>query len=170
MSDEEHKLLVQLHIYDLSRGMARSLSPALLGTTIDGIWHTAIVVYGREIFFGGAGIFDAAPGCTHYGPPHHVYDVGYTFIPRDVFVEYLEEIKTIYTGAAYDIFDNNCNNFSNDISMFLTGKEIPSHITGLPREILATPFGGMIRSMVQRLQDQGNVQSASTFLPSPSQQ
>lgn len=29
---------VKLHIYDLSRGMARQLSPALLGMQLDGIW------------------------------------------------------------------------------------------------------------------------------------
>ena len=164
MDDEQQKLLVQLHIYDLSRGMARTLSPGLLGMTIDGIWHTAVVVYGRELFFGGAGICDAPPGATHYGPPDHVYDIGYTFIPRDVFVEYLEELKPIYTPAAYDIFDNNCNSFSNEVSMFLTGKQIPSHITGLPQEILATPFGGMIKSMIQRLQQQQMSNESSTFL------
>lgn len=29
---------VKLYVYDLSRGMARSMSQALTGTQIDGIW------------------------------------------------------------------------------------------------------------------------------------
>lgn len=31
--------------------------------------HTAVVVYGREWFFGGGGIFDLEPGQTPYGSP-----------------------------------------------------------------------------------------------------
>jgi hypothetical protein len=38
---------VSLRVYDLSRGMARQLSPALLGKQIDGIWHTGVLVYGK---------------------------------------------------------------------------------------------------------------------------
>ena len=168
MDDDGHKSLVQLHIYDLSKGMARSLSPALLGMTVDGIWHTAIVAYGREVFFGGSGIYDSHPGSTHYGQPDHVYDIGYTHIPREIFVEYLEELRPMYTGAMYDIFDNNCNNFTDELSMFLTGKQIPSHITGLPKEILATPFGGMIRQMIQGLQDRmAPPSSPSTLVAHP---
>jgi hypothetical protein len=38
---------VVLRIYDLSRGMAAQVSPALLGKRIDGIWHTGVLVYGK---------------------------------------------------------------------------------------------------------------------------
>jgi hypothetical protein len=50
----------------------------------------------------------------------------------------------------YDLFNNNCNNFSNECSEFLVSKPIPEHITGsyiyiyknifkgLPAEILNT--------------------------------
>lgn len=38
---------VSLRVYDLSRGMARQLSPSLLGKQIDGIWHTGLLVYGK---------------------------------------------------------------------------------------------------------------------------
>lgn len=38
---------VTLRVYDLSGGMARQLSPALLGKQIDGIWHTGVLVYGK---------------------------------------------------------------------------------------------------------------------------
>jgi hypothetical protein len=31
--------------------------------------HTAVVVYGREWFFGGGGIYDLEPGQTPYGTP-----------------------------------------------------------------------------------------------------
>lgn len=35
---------VKVHLYDLSNGLARSLSPMLCGKLIEGVWHTGIVV------------------------------------------------------------------------------------------------------------------------------
>lgn len=76
---------VELHIYDMTQGMARMMSPLLLGNylysrkcfvyqlnlffflldvigrQIDGIWHTAVVVFGREYFFGSQGITSCTP-------------------------------------------------------------------------------------------------------------
>lgn len=52
---------VELYIYDLTKGMAAMMSQMLLGRHIDGIWHTAVVVYGREYFFGGQGIQSCPP-------------------------------------------------------------------------------------------------------------
>ena len=39
---------VKVYVYDLSHGMMAALSPSLLGTRLDGLWHTAVVVYGHE--------------------------------------------------------------------------------------------------------------------------
>ena len=44
---------VKLHVYDLSKGMAAQFSRQLIGKYIEGIWHTGIVVYGKEFYFGG---------------------------------------------------------------------------------------------------------------------
>lgn len=73
---------VELYIYDMSQGMASMMSPLLLGKylkvqqkfqmlmvflvcvtgrQIDGIWHTAVVVFGREYFFGTQGITSCSP-------------------------------------------------------------------------------------------------------------
>ena len=71
---------VTLHLYDLSQGMARAMSPALLGRQIDGVWHTGIVVHGQEYYFGG-GIQVGYPGGTHFGRPMQVIPMGETHIP-----------------------------------------------------------------------------------------
>lgn len=52
---------VQLYIYDLTKGAAVIMSEMLLGRRIEGIWHTAVVVYGQEFFYGGQGIQRVQP-------------------------------------------------------------------------------------------------------------
>lgn len=54
------KYTVSLYLYDISNGMAKSFSPMLIGKVIEGVWHTGLVVYGKEYFYGG-GICQAAP-------------------------------------------------------------------------------------------------------------
>ncbi|OBS68830.1 hypothetical protein A6R68_02620 [Neotoma lepida] len=39
-------------------------------------------------------------------------------------------------GEAYNLFEHNCNTFSNEVAQFLTGRKIPSYITDLPSEAL----------------------------------
>jgi desumoylating isopeptidase 1 len=39
---------------------------------------------------------------------------------------------------------------SNDFAMFLVGKNIPDHITSLPSTVLETPFGQMLRPMLDQ--------------------
>jgi desumoylating isopeptidase 1 len=80
---------VEMWVYDLSGGMARLLSQSLTGTQIDGIWHTSVVVFGKEVFF-GQGVFVVAPGSTSSVHGHLVKkeDMGDTMIPEDVFWYY----------------------------------------------------------------------------------
>ncbi|KAF4551321.1 Thioredoxin-like protein 5 [Elsinoe fawcettii] len=135
---------VQLYVYDLSQGMARAMSQQFLGTQIDAIYHTSIVVNGVEYFF-GHGIQQSRPGATHHGRPMEVIPLGQTQLPAEVILEYLESMKSVYTAEAYDLFQNNCNNFSNDFAQFLVGRGIPDHITSLPETVLNTPFGQMLK-------------------------
>lgn len=39
---------ITLYVYDLSNGMARQFGQQLTGRAIEGIWHTALVLYGME--------------------------------------------------------------------------------------------------------------------------
>ncbi|XP_060884831.1 desumoylating isopeptidase 1b [Labrus mixtus] len=140
---------VMLYIYDLSRGMARQLSPLMLGKQLDGVWHTAIVVHGKEYFFGAAGIDSCSPSGTVLGDPDSVVDLGSTEVPEEIFKHYLTSLaESTYRGDKYNLFEHNCNTFSSDVAQFLTGKKIPSYITDLPAEILSTPFGEALRPLL----------------------
>lgn len=140
---------VELYVYDLSRGMARSMSMAFLGTQIDAVYHTAIVFGGIEYFF-GQGVQTCYPGSTHHGQPMQKIKMGRTELDLGIILEYLESLKETYTAESYDLFMHNCNNFSNDFATFLVGKGIPDHITSLPQTVLNTPFGQMLKPQLDQ--------------------
>ncbi|XP_011834157.1 PREDICTED: desumoylating isopeptidase 1 isoform X1 [Mandrillus leucophaeus] len=130
---------VKLYVYDLSKGLARRLSPIMLGKQLEGIWHTSIVVHKDEFFFGSGGISSCPPGGTLLGPPDSVVDVGSTEVTEEIFLEYLSSLgESLFRGEAYNLFEHNCNTFSNEVAQFLTGRKIPSYITDLPSEVLST--------------------------------
>ncbi|XP_070783103.1 desumoylating isopeptidase 1-like [Enoplosus armatus] len=150
--DQTGSYPVKLYIYDLSRGMARQMSPLMLGKQLDGIWHTAIVVHGKEFFFVGEGINNCSPGGTPLGQPDSIVDLGSTEVPEEIFMEYLTSLaESTYRGDKYNLFEHNCNAFSNEVAQFLTGKKIPSYITDLPSEVLSTPFGQALRPLLDSI-------------------
>ncbi|KAJ7425941.1 Desumoylating isopeptidase 1 [Willisornis vidua] len=204
---------VKLYVYDLSKGMARRLSPLMLdrkhnppdseegneekrivklavlilkflahwekgkkshrgespsqaeleeeddcgheGKQLDGIWHTSIIVHKDEFFYGSGGISSCAPGGTLLGPPDTVVDLGNTEVTEEIFLEYLSSLgESMFRGESYNLFEHNCNTFSNEVAQFLTGRKIPSYITDLPSEVLATPFGQALRPLLDSIQIQ----------------
>ncbi|XP_078427811.1 PPPDE putative thiol peptidase family protein [Wolffia australiana] len=149
MAEDGYK--VSLNVYDLSQGLARQLSTSFLGKAIDGIWHTGVVVYGNEYFFGG-GIQHTPMGRTPYGTPVKVFDLGVTHVPKELFEEYLAEIGPRYTMETYSLLEHNCNNFSNEVAQFLVGVGIPDYILRLPHEVKSSPMGALILPMIQQLE------------------
>ncbi|KDR82390.1 hypothetical protein GALMADRAFT_237672 [Galerina marginata CBS 339.88] len=141
---------VKLYVYDLSNGMARQLSRQLTGRQIDGIWHTSIVVFGKEVFY-GQGISTTAPGRSHHGQPLQVVDLGETAIDEETFNDYLQEIREHYTTDKYHLLEFNCNSFTDDCVGFLTGGSIPSFIKDLPTDFLSTPFGAALRPTIDSM-------------------
>lgn len=166
MAEDGYKVF--LNVYDLSQGLARQLSTTFLGKAIEGIWHTGVVVYGHEYYFGG-GIQSSPAGTTPYGSPIRVVDLGVTHVPKDVFEVYLEEIGPRYTAETYSLLTHNCNNFSNEVSQFLVGVSIPDYILNVPNEVMSSPMGALILPMIQQLESTlraGAVPQAPQFRPS----
>lgn len=142
---------VHLAVYDLSRGMATAMSQAILGQRIDGIWHTGIVVFNNEYYFGGGiqvtrtGAFAAQNNMQ----PVEMQDMGVTNKTQNELEDFLRTINHQYTQATYDLINNNCNNFANTVCNFLVSHGIPTHIVDLPRIVFSTPGGAMLRPMIE---------------------
>lgn len=148
---------VRLYVYDLSMGMARQLSPGLLGREIPGIYHTGIAVFNREFFFGGGIQETNEPNPMWTNQPamqHQIIDLGETNKTPAEFRTFLGTISHRFTQATYDLLNHNCNNFTDECSKFLLDHGIPGHITGLPQEVLSTPIGAMLRPMIDQFQQQ----------------
>ena len=63
-----------------------------------------------------------------------LYFQGRTAVSYDDFYSYIMNLsQTTFKGSDYHLLKHNCNNFSDQVSEFLTGRKIPSHITGLPQ-------------------------------------
>ncbi|KAL2815148.1 PUL domain-containing protein [Aspergillus granulosus] len=157
---------VELYVYDLSQGLARVYSQQLTGTHIDAIYHTSLVFNNVEYYF-GQGIQTARPGSTHHGQPMEKIHMGKSELPFEVIEEYLQSLATIYTPESYDLFLHNCNNFTQDLAMFLLGKSIPERIRNLPKTFLSTPLGQMLKPHIEGAL-RGVTQAPGPGLPQPS--
>eukprot|EP00601_Ochromonadales_sp_CCMP2298_P014672 CAMPEP_0173233768 /NCGR_PEP_ID=MMETSP1142-20121109/9809_1 /TAXON_ID=483371 /ORGANISM="non described non described, Strain CCMP2298" /LENGTH=172 /DNA_ID=CAMNT_0014163645 /DNA_START=130 /DNA_END=648 /DNA_ORIENTATION=+ len=145
---------VQLAVYDLSRGMATAMSQAILGQRIDGIWHTGIVCFSKEYYFGG-GVQVSPQGvfARQHQMPAQMMHMGNTSKSEGEIQIFLTSISSRFTQATYDLINHNCNNFANELCLFLTGSGIPDHIVNLPRIVFSTPGGAMLRPMIENMQN-----------------
>ena len=148
MSSGSHE--VRLHVYDLSGGMAMALSASMIGKHIEGIWHTGIVVYGKEYYYGG-GLQVGVPGGTHYGTPARVETLGVTSESMQGFETFLSSIAADYSPQSYHLLDHNCNHFTAQAAEFLGVGPIPDYVSSLPEEFLSTPFGAMLRPVIDSM-------------------
>lgn len=164
---------VELYVYDLSQGLASSLSLQFVGKQFDGIWHTGVVCYGYEYFFGG-GIQKMLPKTTPYGLPVKTHLLGKTKKSQAEFEHWLAQQRSRFSVSTYNLITNNCNNFTDACSKFLLGGvSIPDYILNLPMEFFETPVGQMMRSYFDNMMGGGhlNIDNASQqWLTSQQQQ
>lgn len=144
---------VELYIYDLTRGLARQYSPFLLGKQIEGVWHTSVVVDGVEHYF-GYGIQRAVAGTTHFGRPLRKLLLGNTEIDANMREELLTDLSNRYRPQDYSLLFHNCNTFSNEFGLMLTGMGVPEEILSQAQEVLTTPLGEMLTPMLLQMEGQ----------------
>lgn len=78
-------------------------------------------------------------GQTPYGEPTKKMPLGHTAVPLSVFEEFLSALSTSqFKPTSYNLLKNNCNHFSNEVSNFLCGVDIPKDILDLPEQVRGT--------------------------------
>lgn len=63
--------------------------------------------------------------------------MGYTELPEEIILGFIEENSYRFTSETYDLLSHNCNNFSEEFVNFLTGNHIPDKILNLPTVLLS---------------------------------
>jgi len=86
-----------------------------------------VVVYGQEYWFDREGITHCRPGEKSHG----------TFVKRELIGRakkssqemkvHIQSLSSRYNKGTYHMLQNNCNDFSDDLCKFLTGKGIPKY-------------------------------------------
>ena len=147
--------VVKLAVYDLTNGMARQLSPLILGEMIEGIYHTGVIAFGKEVFFGGGiQMIDEGNFSTAYNITPNIIELGTTSKTMSELWSYLSSIRSQFTPSTYNLLSWNCNHFSNQVAQFLTNEEIPSSILNQHERIFSTPLGAQLRPMIEQMNSQ----------------
>lgn len=125
------------------------MSGDLLGTTLEAVYHTGIVVHGREYWFGrGLQCAPAEQTQMQFGTPLRVDSLGTTEVDVDLFHDFLRELSPRYTSETYNLLRHNCNNFSDEAARFLVGRGIDQKILDLPNVFLSTELGKALAPML----------------------
>ncbi|CAO3617206.1 unnamed protein product [Cunninghamella blakesleeana] len=100
-----------------------------------GIYHSGVEICGKEYCFGGheykniTGVFAVE---AKSGPPGLSFkqsiSIGYTQLTNDQIHKVIQDISKEYVGTSYNLLTRNCNHFTDDLCVLLTGKHAPSWI------------------------------------------
>ena len=143
------EIKVYLNIYDISR-LNNVLHP--LGV---GAYHTGVHFYDVEFAFGyhpgsQTGVYEAEPKQSTEGRFKYSIYLGTSKLSIDEVLTAIEELKIEYAGFTYDIFNKNCNHFSDELCRRLVGVGIPSYLNRLAR------ISKMIRCLIPKKMLQNN--------------
>ncbi|KAL2651211.1 hypothetical protein R1flu_019339 [Riccia fluitans] len=101
-----------------------------------GIFHSGIEAHGLEYAFGAhdyptSGVFEVEPRqCPGFTFRRSIV-MGSTDTTPQEFRSFIERCADEYSGNSYHLITKNCNHFSNDVCVRLTGKEIPGWVNRL---------------------------------------
>ncbi|XVF10887.1 hypothetical protein REPUB_Repub07fG0222100 [Reevesia pubescens] len=103
-----------------------------------GIFHSGIEVHGLEYGFGAheyptSGVFEVEPrSCPGFIFRRSVL-LGSINMSRSEFRLFMEQLSEKYHGDTYHLIAKNCNHFTDEVCLQLTGKPIPGWVNRLAR-------------------------------------
>jgi Ca2+-binding EF-hand superfamily protein len=161
------RIPVEMLVYDVSDGMSTRLTPFMLGGSVEAIYHTSVLVYGSEWWYGGR-LFRSIPPCSScFGPPLRssvmnlrpseyypnllVVPLGYTLATLEEFQAFLSQrLRGKYTRENYDVILRNCNSFTDEAVRFLTGTGVPEQVLRLQEFCKASHLIRLLRPVLNR--------------------
>ncbi|KAM7494053.1 hypothetical protein LguiB_028662 [Lonicera macranthoides] len=117
-----------------------------------GIFHSGIEVHGLEYGYGAheypsSGVFEVEPkSCPGFIFRRSVL-LGSTNMSRSEFRTFMEDLSAKYHGDMYHLISKNCNHFTDEVSMRLTGKPIPVWVNRLAK--LGSLFNCLLPENIQ---------------------
>lgn len=75
--------------------------------------------------------------------------IGSTNLPSEEIEILIKELSHKYQGTSYNMIHRNCNHFSNDLSLAITGKSIPGWINRLAK------FGSLVPCSITKNEEMG---------------
>ncbi|WOG86319.1 hypothetical protein DCAR_0205521 [Daucus carota subsp. sativus] len=103
-----------------------------------GIFHSGIEVHGLEYGFGAheyssSGVFEVEPkSCPGFIFRRSVL-LGTTDMSHSEFRSFMENLSGKFHGDTYHLIAKNCNHFTNEVCLRLTGKGIPGWVNRLAK-------------------------------------
>ncbi|KAK1419036.1 hypothetical protein QVD17_28192 [Tagetes erecta] len=103
-----------------------------------GIFHSGIEVYDMEYAFGAheyptSGVFEVEPKSCPGFIFRRSIPLGTTDMSPTEFRSFMEQLSDKYHGDTYHLIAKNCNHFTNEVSIQLTGKPIPGWVNRLAK-------------------------------------
>ncbi|CAN1333756.1 DeSI-like protein At4g17486 [Linum perenne] len=146
-----------------------------------GIFHSGIEVHGMEFSFGAheypsSGIFEVEPrSCPGFIFRRAVL-LGKTSLSRSEVQEMMEHLSRDFHGDCYHLITKNCNHFTDEACLKLTGKAVPGWVNRLARLVSGSFCNCLLPESikvapVQHLPDQQNADDddeAASFISSAS--
>jgi hypothetical protein len=92
------------------------------------VWHSSVVVFGRQYEYDDEGLLQNTPGHSPY-KANWIHLAGRTYLTQQQLESHIASISSAYTGEKYHVVDNNCNKFTKEICRFLVkDPDFPSEL------------------------------------------
>eukprot|EP00915_Cephaloidophora_sp_WS-2016_P003558 GHVH01004809.1.p1 GENE.GHVH01004809.1~~GHVH01004809.1.p1 ORF type:complete len:395 (+),score=39.38 GHVH01004809.1:132-1316(+) len=152
---------VQVRVYDISNGRAKRWGPWILGRSrqVGGIWHTGVLVFGWEYFYGGCGIEKMMPEDVTNELPMSLEDticLGDTRLSQNDFERWILSVQPFFGPKQYDLISWNCNSFTDFIirKLIPTSDGIPLYISHIVADVERSARG---RAIIRILRSVGSL-------------
>eukprot|EP00446_Apocalathium_sp_SHHI-4_P004492 CAMPEP_0177176970 /NCGR_PEP_ID=MMETSP0367-20130122/13544_1 /TAXON_ID=447022 ORGANISM="Scrippsiella hangoei-like, Strain SHHI-4" /NCGR_SAMPLE_ID=MMETSP0367 /ASSEMBLY_ACC=CAM_ASM_000362 /LENGTH=516 /DNA_ID=CAMNT_0018623527 /DNA_START=13 /DNA_END=1564 /DNA_ORIENTATION=- len=153
LEDDEDALpgeSVYLHLYDLNDTIAHmnSVGVDLLG--FGGALHVAVEALAHEWSFGLQGVSLSTPKQNQHYTYRQTLYMGKTRLQRREIISAILAMQSEWSGAAYDVFENNCGTFCNALCLQLGVGAMPAWVTRFPETVGRLPAIRSLADVITR--------------------